>query len=187
MGAWARRCWACWSPWGLVAGVMYTSQVLVGEVPLPQVTPTGHRARGPAPISHATSVVAHPDDDSYAAAADRPRPLWRRRPPRRPPPAAAPADCPNPAVRISEPADAIQVSGVINIVGSANIDDFRILQVRVSVAVNSEIGPSFKVSTTPSTAAFWVPGDTRSVPSGDYEFRLVVVDSTGKLPCPRAL
>lgn len=169
----------------LVGGVMYTSQVLVEEVPLPQVTPTATvlvvlpPSPTPPPLLPTPTTTATPLPRPTLAplATDTPPP---------PPPAAVPADCPNPAVRISEPADAVQVSGVINIIGSANIDDFGYYKFEFR---GTEYGDwtfiqSFDQPINGGILGAW---DTRSVPSGDYEFRLVVVDSTGNYPAPCAV
>jgi hypothetical protein len=166
----------------LIGGVMYTSQVLVEEVPLPEVTPT------------ATVLVVLPPSPTpppllptpTATTTPLPRPTLEPQETETPAPAApvvAPANCPNPAVRISEPGDGAQVSGVINIIGSANIDDFQYykFEFRGNGFGDWTFIQRFDQAINGGILGAW---DTRSVSSGAYEFRLVVVDSTGNYPPP---
>jgi len=166
----------------LVGGVLYTSQVLVEEVPLPQTTPT------------ATVLVVLPPSPTpppllptpTATTTPLPRPTVSLEETETPTPAvpvAAPANCPNPAIRISEPGNGAQVSGVIKIVGSANIEDFGYykFEFRGNGFGDWTFIQRFDQAINGGILGAW---DTRSVPSGEYEFRLVVVDSTGNYPTP---
>ena len=94
-----------------------------------------------------------------------------------------PANCLNPGVRISEPGTGATVSGVIQIIGSASIPDFSYYKFEFQ---GNGFGDwtfiqRFDNSINGGILGAW---DTRSVPSGDYEFRLVVVDKTGNYPEP---
>ncbi len=89
-------------------------------------------------------------------------------------------------MRISEPGTGATVSGVMQIVGSANIPDFWYYKFEFR-------GNSFGEWTfvqrfdTPISGGILGAWDTRSVPSGAYEFRLVVVEKTGNYPEPCTL
>jgi hypothetical protein len=168
----------------LIGGVFYTSQTLVEEIPLPEVTPTPTvlivlpPSPTPPPLLPTPTLTATP----------RPRPTL---PPLEATTAAptpevvvgAPASCPNPGVRISEPGTGATVSGVIRIVGSASIPDFWYYKFEFQ-------GNGFGDWTfiqrfdNPINGGILGAWDTRSVPSGDYQFRLVVVDKTGNYPEP---
>ena len=94
-----------------------------------------------------------------------------------------PANCLNPGVRISEPGTGATVSGVIQIIGSASIPEFSYYKFEFQ---GNGFGDwtfiqRFDNSINGGILGAW---DTRSVPSGDYEFRLVVVDKTGNYPEP---
>jgi hypothetical protein len=72
---------------------------------------------------------------------------------------------------------------VIQIIGSANISDFWYykFEFRGTSFGDWTFIQRFDTSINGGILGAW---DTRSVPSGDYEFRLVVVDKTGNYPEP---
>jgi hypothetical protein len=172
----------------VIGGIFYTSQTLVQEIPLPEVTPTPTRllVLPPTPTPPPLLPTPTPTDTP------RPRPT--------PPPlevvitpvptlevvAGVPSSCPNPGGRIAEPGTGAVVSGVIQIIGSANILDFWYYKFEFK-------GNGFGDWTfiqrfeTPISGGILGVWDTRSVPSGDYQFRLVVVDKTGNYPEPCAI
>jgi hypothetical protein len=169
----------------VIGGVFYTSQTLVEEIPLPEATPT------------ATMIIVLPPTATPPPLLPTPTPTETPRPRPTPPPVEAPtptseaslgvaANCPNPGVRISEPGTGATISGVIQIIGSANIPDFWYYKFEFR-------GNGFGDWTfiqrfdTPINGGILGAWDTRSVPSGDYEFRLVVVDKTGNYPEPCTL
>jgi len=167
----------------IIGGVFYTSQTLVEEIPLPEVTPTP------------TSLIVLPPSPTPPPLLPTPTPTDTPRPrPTLPPletvapttPEAVvgvPANCLNPGVRISEPGTGATVSGVIQIIGSASIPDFWYYKFEFQ---GNGFGDwtfiqRFDTSINGGILGAW---DTRSVPSGDYQFRLVVVDKTGNYPEP---
>jgi hypothetical protein len=167
----------------IIGGVFYTSQTLVEEIPLPEVTPTPTRLAvlPPSPTPPPLLPTPTPTDTP------RPRPTL---PPLEvattPSPevsAGAPPDCPSPGVRISEPGTGATVSGVIQIIGSASIPDFWYYKFEFK---GNGFGDwtfiqRFDQAINGGILGAW---DTRSVPSGDYQFRLVAVDKTGNYPEP---
>ncbi len=169
----------------LVGGVFYTSQTLVADIPLPLVTPS------PTPLIVLPPSPTPPPLLPTPTPTDTPRPRPTLPPlesvtPTSEASVGIPANCPVPGVRISEPGTGATVSGVMQIVGSANIPDFWYYKFEFR-------GNSFGEWTfvqrfdTPISGGILGAWDTRSVPSGAYEFRLVVVEKTGNYPEPCTL
>jgi hypothetical protein len=169
----------------IIGGVFYTSQTLVEEIPLPEATPTP------------TALIVLPPSPTPPPLLPTPTPTDTPRPrPTLPPietitstleiPLGVPANCPNPGVRISEPGTNATVSGVIQIIGSANIPNFWYykFEFRGNGFGDWTFIQRFDIPISGGILGAW---DTNSVPSGDYEFRLVVVDKTGNYPEPCTL
>lgn len=166
-----------------VGGVFYVSQTLVEEIPLPEVTPTP------------TQLIVLPPSPTPPPLLPTPTPTDTPRPRPTLPPlettitpsleaaAGVSPNCPNPGVRISQPGTGASVSGVIQIIGSASIPEFWYYKFEFK---GSGFGDWTFIQRfdTPINGGILGAWDTRSVPSGDYEFRLVVVDKTGNYPDP---
>jgi hypothetical protein len=96
-----------------------------------------------------------------------------------PSPTALPSYCPNPGVQITQPGSGATISGVVEIRGTAKIDNF----------VRYELG--FTHGALPTQWAYIGGGeepveggallvwDASGLPAGDYLLRLRVVDNTG--------
>ena len=169
----------------VIGGVFYTSQVLVEEVPLPEVIPTPTvlvvlpPTPTPPPLLPTPTGTATPRPRPTQAPSETGTPI-----PEKPP--VVVADCPNPAVRISEPGTGAVVSGVIQLVGSASIPDFEYYKFEFRLSGFGD-WTFIQRFTEPINGGILGAWDTRSVPSGDYELRLVVVDYTGNYPPPCTL
>jgi hypothetical protein len=170
-----------------VGVVFYISHFLVAEIPQPEITPTPTMLIVFPPTPTPPPLL--PTPTPTATATPRPRPTVVPTPtdtptPEKPP--VVPANCPNPGVRISEPGDGETVSGVIQLVGSANIPDFEYykFEFRGGGFGDWTFIQRFDQPISGGILGAW---DTRSVPPGEYEFRLVVVDKTGNYPPPCAL
>ncbi len=169
----------------IIGGVLYTSQVLVQEVPLPEVVPTPTvlvvlpPSPTPPPLLPTPTSTATPLPLATLALLETETPTPEAAP-------VAPANCPNPGIRISEPGNGATVSGVIQIVGSAYIADFNYykFEFRGNGFGDWTFIQRFNEPINGGILGAW---DTRSVPSGEYEFRLVVVDQTGNYPEPCAV
>jgi hypothetical protein len=166
----------------IIGGVFYTTQTLVEEIPLPEATPTPTViiALPPSPTPPPLLPTPTPTDTP------RPRPTLPALETETPTPEVSlgvPANCPNPGVQISQPGTGATVSGVIQLVGTANIPNFWYYKFEFR-------GNSFGEWTyiqqfeTPVNGGILGSWDTRSVPSGDYEFRLIVVETSGNYPEP---
>jgi len=166
----------------LVGGVFYTSQTLVQEVPLPEATPTPTAIIVLPPSPTPPPLLPTPTPTETP----RPRPTLQLVETITPTPEVSlgvPANCPNPGVRISEPGTGATVSGVIQIVGSANIPDFWYykFEFRGNGFGEWTFIQRFDTSISGGILGAW---DTRSVPSGNYEFRMIVVEKSGNYPEP---
>lgn len=96
------------------------------------------------------------------------------------PPAPQPANCPNPGARISAPGVNQRVSGVVNVVGSANIENFQFYKVEVNSGGGFVvIGDIVRQPVQNGLLMSWNAGG-----SGSYTIRLTVVDATGNYPPP---
>jgi hypothetical protein len=170
----------------VIAGVLYISHILVAEVPLPQATPTPTVLIVLPPTATPPPLLPTPTP----TATPRPRatvpPLNTFTPAPVVTPTVVMASCPNPGVRISQPGTGTAVSGVIQLVGSANIANFGYykFEFRGNGFGDWTFVQRFDQAISGGILGAW---DTHSVPSGEYEFRLVVVDSTGNYPPPCVL
>ncbi len=166
----------------IIGGVFYTSQTLVEEIPLPEATPTP------------TVLVVLPPSPTPPPILPTPTPTGTPRPrptlviattltPTVEVPTVVVASCPNPGVNIAQPGNGAVASGVIQIVGSANIPEFWYykFEFRPSGADDWTFIQRFD---TPISGGILTAWDTRTVASGNYELRLVVVDKTGNYPNP---
>ncbi len=170
----------------IIGSVFYTSQTLVEEIPLPEATPTP------------TVLVVLPPSPTPPPILPTPTPTGTPRPrptlvvvptvmtPTVEVPTAVAAHCPNPGVNIAQPGNGSAASGVIQIVGSAVIPDFWYykFEFRPSGADAWTFIQRFDVPISGGILTAW---DTRTVASGNYELRLVVVDKTGNYPEPCVL
>jgi LysM repeat protein len=101
------------------------------------------------------------------------------------PPHPAPS-CPR-NIQIVEPAHGETVSGTVQIIGSASIDDFQFYKVEYAQGyypLDSAFHSINDIFTTPvwdTVLATWYTGN---MPNGDYTLRLTVVDNRGQFPRP---
>ena len=92
-------------------------------------------------------------------------------------------NCPNPGVRITQPGDGAQVDGIVQVSGAAAIDNFDYYKFEFRVP---SVGDWVFIARFDSSVPEGVLGSWNSdtVTPGTYEFRLVVVDTTGNFPEP---
>jgi len=95
-----------------------------------------------------------------------------------------PAVC-NPGVAVTFPRSHEYVHGIIDIVGTATINNFQFYKVEYgqgTVPFNfSSIGDVVSSQKTGTTLVTW---DTTTVPNGEYTLRLTAVDKQGQFPQP---
>ncbi|RME76426.1 MAG: hypothetical protein D6784_05860, partial [Chloroflexi bacterium] len=94
-----------------------------------------------------------------------------------------PPNCPNPGVQIFQPGNGAQVDGVIQVTGVAAIDNFDYYKFEFRAPGSNDW--SFIVRfDNPVSQGVLGSWNTDTVPPGEYEFRLVVVDKIGNYPDP---
>lgn len=97
-----------------------------------------------------------------------------------------PPACPNPGVRITQPGDGAMVAGVVQVMGAAHIDNFDYykFEFRLPGADEWVFISRYDNSVMEGVLGSW---NSDTVPPGEYEFRVVVVDLTGNFPDPCAI
>lgn len=104
----------------------------------------------------------------------------------KPEPEPRPAACPR-EVQIVQPGEGATVSGVVQIVGSAKIDDFQFYKLEYAMGhtpLESAFHSINDVYTTPAwdtVLGTWYVGN---MPDGAYTLRLTAVDNRGQFPRP---
>lgn len=173
----------------LMVGVFYVSQTLVEQVPMPEVipTPTPVVDLPPTPTTPPLLPTPTPTGTPLPKATPTPfdalvgMPTPSVEAPQNTNPVRSPA-CPNAAARITRPGDGAVVSGYIEIYGSANVDNFQYYKVEFLAPGGSwNFIQSYNSPVADGMIAGW---NTDTVPSGEYTFRLIVVDVTGNYPEP---
>ncbi len=92
--------------------------------------------------------------------------------------------CVESSVMISSPEDGSELSGVVNITGSANIGNFAFYKYEYRSISEGSIWRSIFASTEPVIDDNLGAWDTRLVEPGAYLFRLIVTDTSGNAPYP---
>ena len=112
----------------------------------------------------------------------RPTPTPEATPTPTPQPVVLP-NCPDPRARLTYPTVNAVLKGVVEIKGSANIDNFDYykFEMRPAGATEWSTLQLFRQPVSEGSLGTW---DTSPLPAGDYVFRLVVVDITGNYPPP---
>ena len=169
----------------LTIGVYYLSAVTPTIVPPPQETPTPTPIIAlpptptpppllPTPTSTPTPLPPPTVDEIVQE--DTPTPVPELA-------SGQPPSCPVPGSRIFQPGTGAAVDGVIQVAGSAFVEDFDYykFEFRVPGAPEWSFITLFNSPVTDGVLGTW---NTDTVPPGEYEFRLVVVDSIGNFPEP---
>jgi len=93
-----------------------------------------------------------------------------------------PPNCPIIGNRIVQPGNGAQVAGMVQIYGSAMGDNFDYYKFEFRVPNgNWAFIQNYHVAVSDGVLGFW---NSDTVPPGEYEFRLLVVDTTGNYPEP---
>ena len=171
---------------GLILGVYYLSAITPTLVPPTQITPTPTDiielpdTPTPPPLFTATPTASATPPPTAAITFDE-TPL----PPPPPPPAAQgqPPSCPNPGSVITRPGNGAQISGVIQVSGSAITENFDYYKFEFRVPGNEEWSfiERYNNAVQGGVLGSW---NSDTVAPGEYEFRLVVVDNIGNFPEP---
>jgi len=95
-----------------------------------------------------------------------------------------PAGCQNPLATLSLPANGDSLNGIVEVEGTANIEDFAFYKLEYISLVPGAVWRAVWAGTTPVVDAALGTWDTSLVIPGDYGFRLVVTDAAGNAPLP---
>ncbi|MFQ5610788.1 MAG: hypothetical protein ACE5H9_01495 [Anaerolineae bacterium] len=169
----------------LGSGVYYVSNILVEEVPLPVETPTPTPIVILPPTPTPPPLLPTPTPSPTPQPRPTPPPQLTEEAPTPEPALGVPANCPNPGVQIAQPGTGAQVNGVIQLVGSASIENFDYYKFEFRAAGGDwNFIQHFETPVIGGILGAW---NTDTVPPGEYELRLVVVDATGNFPEPCTL
>ncbi len=168
-------------------GVYYLSRVTPTIVPPPQETPTPTPiiALPPTPtpppllLPTPTPTITPPPlpspqvvvEPTFTPAASEPTPVL------------PPANCPNPAVKITRPGNGARVAGVIQVSGVAAIENFDYYKFEFRAATGGDWS-FIERHNAPVNGGVLGAWNTDTVAPGEYELRLVVVDASGNYPEP---
>jgi hypothetical protein len=92
--------------------------------------------------------------------------------------------CTNPLATLSDPQPDATLTGTADIKGTANIANFAFYKYEFRQANSSDPWQAISAGTEPIVDDLLGRWDTSLVPSGDYDFRLVVTDTSGNAPLP---
>jgi hypothetical protein len=167
----------------LMMGVYYLSLVTPTIVPPPQVTPTPTPVLAlpptptPPPLLPTPTATTTPlPPPTFEAVLDTPTPTPLTT-------SGQPPACPHPGSVITQPGNGARVDGVIQVTGVANIDNFDYYKFEFRVP-NTEPWNFIARYDVPVLGGVLGNWNTDTAPPGEYEFRLVVVDSIGNFPEP---
>lgn len=92
--------------------------------------------------------------------------------------------CTNPLATLTTPESDETLSGTVDISGTANIANFAFYKYEFRIANSAGPWQAISAGTTPISDGPLGRWDTSLIPSGDYDFRLVVTDTAGNAPLP---
>lgn len=173
----------------LMLGVYYLSIATPRFVPPPPDTPT------PTPFAipnTSTPALLLPTPTPSATPSPSPTsseftfdPSGATPTPPAPPPItqAQPAACPHPGSVISQPGNGARVAGVIQVTGVASIENFDYYKFEFR-APGAEEWSFIERYDNPVQGGVLGSWNSDTVGPGEYEFRLVVVDTIGNFPDP---
>lgn len=169
-------------------GVYYLSQVTPTIVPPPQETPTPTPILAlpptptPPPLLIPTptpTITPTPLPSPQAEVEPTFTPVVNNAPT---PPPLPPANCPNPGVRLTRPGNGARVAGVIQVNGVAAIENFDYYKFEFRGAGGD--WSFIERHNAPVNGGVLGSWNTDTVAPGEYELRLVVVDTSGNYPEP---
>ena len=168
----------------LMVGVYYLSLAIPPILPPPPNTPVPTEIITLPPTPTPPPLLLTPTPTNTPPPPPSPLAVTEDTPvPTVPPALGQPPNCPNPGSVITQPGNGASVSGIIQVFGAANTENFDYYKFEFRVP-GTEVW-NFVVrydNAVPSGALGTWNSDT--VAPGEYEFRVVVVDSTGNFPEP---
>jgi hypothetical protein len=168
---------------GLMGVVYYNSTSLVNNVPLPEVTPSPTTIVELPPTATPVILLSTPTPTPTIPAIKPPMATVTY-PTATPPPApqTKPARCSYPGSQITLPEEGANVNGMVQISGSAFVDNFDYYKFEFRVpGGNWSFIASYRNQVQSGVLGSW---NSDTVPPGEYQLRLVVVDKIGNFPEP---
>ncbi|MEM7346700.1 MAG: hypothetical protein AAF485_20850 [Chloroflexota bacterium] len=166
----------------VMLGIYYLSIITPTIVPPAQNTPT------PTPIISLPPTATPPQllPTSTLTPTPLPTPTLFAQETETPTPeviAAPPPNCPIPGARITQPGNGARVNGIVQIDGAATSDtfDYYKFEFRVPGSPNWSFVERYDNAVAGGALGLW---NSDTVPPGEYEFRLLVVDTVGNYPEP---
>lgn len=161
------------------------------SVVVPTITPTPTHTPPP-PEPEVELSTPEPSDGTPTPTPTRTvTPTPETTPTPEPPPTPAVASvsgCGHPGVQITSPSAGATVSGVVSIMGVANIEGFQFYKVEIGQGDNPAAWAVINdVRRQPVDGGQLDTWNTGPYPAGPYWLRLVVVDQTGNYPSPCAV
>lgn len=174
---------------GLMLGVYYLSLITPTIVPPPQDTPTPTPILAlpdtPTPppllLTPTPTNTPLPPPTTILAFEDTPTPISQ------PPRAGQPPNCPDPGSVITQPGNGARVAGVIQVTGVANIENFDYYKFEFRPPGAEQWSFIERYDNSVPNGGVLGSWNSDTATPGEYEFRLVVVDSTGNFPEPCAV
>lgn len=170
-----------------ILGVYYLNLVTPQIVPPPQITPTPTPilelppTPTPPPLLPTPTVTPTPlPPPTPAEATFQGTPVFIPTPNNS---RGGPPNCPNPGSIITQPGNGAKVAGVVQIMGAATVDKFDYYKFEFKEPTTGE-WVFVNLFNTPVQSGVLGQWNSDTVPPGEYEFRLVVVDGTGNFPEP---
>lgn len=169
-------------------GIFYTSTELVAQIPTPEATPTPTVVTELPPTP--TTPPLLPTPTATLTPQPSPTPTAAFSVEATPTPAevapvsanGTPPNCPIPGVSITQPGNGAVVSGSVAVIGAAYADDFDYY--KLEFRVPGQAWSFIQDYSTPNYGGQIGAWNSDTVPPGEYELRLVVVDSIGNYPTP---
>jgi hypothetical protein len=99
--------------------------------------------------------------------------------------AVPPPHCSTPGVNLTAPGEGAQLSGSVQVMGTASIDNFWYYKIEIGVGrAASDWSVVGDLHYAPVSNGVLETVNTSALPPGEYSLRLVVVDKTGNFPEP---
>lgn len=176
----------------IVIGIFILTENIPEIVPPPPATPTPTRiielppTPTPPPLLRITPTATPTPTPTLVPLPTEPfvtlTPPPAQQPPSAPASGGQPANCPHPGARITSPGSGAQVNGMVQIRGAANVENFDYYKFEFRIPGGEwSFAARYNISVNNGVLGSW---NSDTVPPGEYEFRLVVVDHSGNYPEP---
>jgi len=172
----------------IAGGIYYISSYVEPTIALVEDTPTATATVSilfATPTNSPALPTETPTITPTVTRRPRPTPQEPTEPTDTPTPVVIAPACPNPGVRITSPGVNAALRGIVEVRGSANIDNFGYYKFEYQQVDGAgqwiTYGDLVQTPVTDGLLGYW---NVDVLPAGQYLFQLVVVDATGNYPPP---